>query len=277
MNVGNKKTIFGRNVQIDITFSGLQLNDYDKIAGVYDDIMGRDFLDIIFPSTQKVIQEYLGESSNIKHLDLACGTGLFIARLAQCFSTESYGIDLSSGQIRQARQFVKREKISANLIVGDIRRANYPTKCDLITINYDALNHIHSLADWSRIMRRASTALREGGILLFDVNTPRRLSADWNYPEVIIKPKLSYIQCAFDLEKRGDCVRRKILIQIFAQKNDSFLRSSSLIEQTAVPKECLFNMLESAGYSKIKVRQISSDIRKKHIFLKNRLFLIARK
>lgn len=265
-----------RSAQLELRPSDYQVNDYDEIAEVFDRSIGKDFLDVIFSPTLKTIRSILGRRGPIRHLDLACGTGAFICRLNQTLRSESFGIDLSEGQIREAKVKAVKSGIEADFRVGDILSTPFPTDCDLITCNYDSLNHIRNIRDWQYLFKRVRKSLREGGAFLFDVNLPRRLIVDWDYPEVIVKPDLTYVQCGLHLERQQTFVRRKILMQVFSKSDASYTESRALVEHTAVTKGHLFAMLKASGLRETQERIFNSRLRSVHIFMKNRLFVLAR-
>lgn len=262
--------------QFDLDLRGLRVNDYDDIAPVFDAVMGTDFLAASAPSVLAVIERSFGQRWPIRHLDLACGTGLFVCLVAQRFQTESYGIDLSRGQIIQAQKQARSQRLHATFNVGDIRHATFPRNCHLVTLNFDSLNHIGPPEQWARLMRRVRECLTDDGLFIFDVNTPQRLERDWEHPEVILKGTLTYVQCGLQLHKKCEYVSRCLFIQVFEQSNGTIAKHSALVQHTAVTKKILLDLLRANGFSNVQTLRIPKSTRRKHIFMKNRLFMIAR-
>ena len=251
------------------------VNDYDAIAPMFDEIMGIDFHAATHHLRQEVAAT-VARGSSLACLDLCCGTGLFFDLLAGRFDLVGTGLDRSAGQIGMARNRPARSQCS--YAVGDIRQTVFPSGVDLVTINFDALNHLGSRADWRNVIRRAHEALREGGALLLDVNLPDRLLHDWNAPEVIAKPEVVYIQLARPavLEKEG--VRRQTPVIMFKHDGDGrFSRYGMLIEQFAIPLDELCAMISESGFSDIQILQDASPLPMGHIFNKHRAFVSARR
>lgn len=96
--------------------------------------------------------------------DVGCGTGLFASYLARRFRVPVFGVDLSPDMLARARRHAE----GVALLRQDMRRLHLPHPVDLITINFDALNHIPRHEDLTPTMLALARALRPGGHLLFD-------------------------------------------------------------------------------------------------------------
>ena len=271
-----RKKVLSLSAQLEVNLSELTVNDYDKIAAVFDAAIGNDFANIIFDPCRQLLERLFGSDARIRHLDIACGTGEFLVRLAQVMTTESFGIDLSRGQIQQAMFRARREKVNALFRVGDIRSVPFPRECNVVTCNMDALNHLPDVEDWQMVFRKVRTCLHKGGVFLFDVNTPLRLIRDWHSPEVIIKPDVTYVQCGLPLERSREFVRRKLLMQIFSRSNGKYTKASALVQHLSISKPVLFRMLAAAGFANASLRRMRSDLRARHIFMRNRIFVMAK-
>jgi SAM-dependent methyltransferase len=263
-------------VQLDVPLAAYHVNDYDAIAEVFDISIGDDYLDITFDAVVHEIRRTLGVKSGIRHLDIGCGTGSFVIRLAQTLGSESFGIDLSSRQIATARSKARSLGIDATFRVGDMLSVSLPTNCDLVTSNYDSINHLPTVAGWHQLFRRVRACLKQNGYFLFDVNLPKRLDVDWNCPEIIMKPDVTYLQVALGRSKHGDVVRRRILMQIFSNRSTTFNQRYAVVEQIAVPAPRVFGLLTKCGFSASYERRVSNSVRNRHLFMKNRLFVTAR-
>lgn len=256
--------------------SDLIINDYNEIAPVYDEIMGEDYASILFDAIFYNIQKDIDISKKNRYLDHACGSGAFICKMQKKINADCFGIDLSKNQIEYANRKLKSNNINANLIVGDIIEMEFPKNCDIISINFDALNHIRDFQDWQKLFEKVYLSLNPKGIFFFDINTQKRLLEDWSYPEVILKKNLTYVQVGYEPIVENEIVRRKILMQIFSENNRLIKKSSALIEQISPQLETLYKKLKISGF-KINRINLTHLIIKKHIFLKNRIFLLSEK
>ncbi len=101
-------------------------------------------------------------------LDLACGTGT----LAAYFSKMGYsvtGIDLSEEMLQAAYE---KEIENAVFIRGDMTDFTLPYKVDNCVCSLDSINHLTDIEEVKKCFKCAAEALNEGGVFVFDVNTP---------------------------------------------------------------------------------------------------------
>ena len=147
----------------------------------------------------------------------------------------------------------------------------------MVTINLDALNHITDYRDWGKIFRKVYKSLNSSGIFIFDVNSRNRLIRDWNYPEVIIKKDLTYVQCGLDYTIEPNFVRRKILMLIFEDVGTKVQKYSAIIEQISMYKNDIYKLLKSSGFKHVKEYYKPDANNLEHIFLKNRFFFYVQK
>ena len=73
--------------------------------------------------------------------DLACGTGTTALILARKGIT-MYAVDLSPVMCRLAREKAERAGLPIRVLRADMRSFRLPKAVDLITCEYDALNHV---------------------------------------------------------------------------------------------------------------------------------------
>jgi SAM-dependent methyltransferase len=110
--------------------------------------------------------------------DLACGTGdtaLTLARrgIATC------AVDLSPVMCRLARQKARQACLPLRVLQADMRTFSLSEPVDLITCEYDALNHLPRHADLPRAARAVARALRPGGYFFADVNNAPGFRRYW--------------------------------------------------------------------------------------------------
>ncbi len=254
------------------------INDYNEVASAYDDAFGDDYWNCVGSVLLKAIQQFFGPSTPKKCLDLACGTGTFLAKLFTEYQLECHGVDLSEKQVEIAKSKLRSVGAEINLATADLLRIPFPCDCDIVTINLDALNHLYHAKDWPRLFRKVYHSLSHTGLFMFDVNTPSRLLRDWDYPEVIIKPNLCYVQHSLTKpEIKNGHVRREIIMMIYLHTDGSVRRYAARIKQLAISNHNILNMLEQTGFSDVIAIDIPNKLRSEHIFLKNRQFFTAHK
>ncbi len=110
--------------------------------------------------------------------DLACGTGTAALSLARR-GIETYAVDLSPDMCRLARAKARAAGVPVRVIRADMRSFHLPRTVDLITCEYDAVNHVPHARDLARVAKSAARALRPGGHFFFDVNNSAGFKRYW--------------------------------------------------------------------------------------------------
>ncbi len=113
--------------------------------------------------------------------DLACGTGITALTLART-GIRMYAVDLSPVMCRVAREKAKRAGLPIRVIQADMRSFRLPNAVDLITCEFDALNHVPRKADLRKVATAVARALRPEGHFFFDVNNSRGFERYWTNP-----------------------------------------------------------------------------------------------
>ena len=119
--------------------------------------------------------------------DLACGTGMTALDLA-ARGFRLYGVDLSPGMCRAARQKVREANLRLRVSRQDMRSFRLPEQVDLVLCEFDALNHIPGKRDLSRVLKAVAGALKPGGFFFFDVNNRRGFKSYWKGAWCVEKP-----------------------------------------------------------------------------------------
>ncbi|NOT60745.1 MAG: class I SAM-dependent methyltransferase [Acidobacteria bacterium] len=102
--------------------------------------------------------------------DLGCGTGLFARYLNQCWGVPVWAVDLSPDMLRIAADNCTNSGVQ--LLRQDMRCLRLPQPVELVTSNFDALNHLTGPDDLRKTFQRVADNLRPGGHFFFDLITP---------------------------------------------------------------------------------------------------------
>lgn len=99
-------------------------------------------------------------------LELACGPGLYLERLAR-LGHDCHGIDYAPASVEHARGVAERECLRCIYRQEDIRTAPFGTGFGLVMLVFGQLN-VFRRQEAADILRRAFEALEPGGVLLLE-------------------------------------------------------------------------------------------------------------
>lgn len=141
---------------------------YGLLAAAYDDVIGRDF----FERVRRVFEHLVGRHriGFSSAADLGCGTGLFARYLNSLWRVPVFGVDSSPAMLRVASSNCRDADVT--LLRQDIRRLRLPRRVDLVTANFDTLNHLVDDGELPALFRRVYDHLHPGGHFIFDFITP---------------------------------------------------------------------------------------------------------
>ena len=122
--------------------------------------------EIIDAHVRWIDQDLLGGKPS-RILDLGCGPGLYMRRLAK-LGHSCVGIDYGPASLAFARETATREGLDCTFHLGDIREEDYGNGFDLVMQIYGELN-VFRPADAGLILGKAYAALKEKGLLLMEV------------------------------------------------------------------------------------------------------------
>ena len=105
-----------------------------------------------------------GHSTRI--LELACGPGLYLERLAK-LGHECHGIDYAPAAVQYAREVAGRERSQCTYRQEDIRVARFGTGFGLVMLVFGQLN-VFRREEAGVIISRAFEALEPGGVILLE-------------------------------------------------------------------------------------------------------------
>src|SRR5208282_5999159 len=110
-------------------------------------VLRRDLSSFRFPidaARERVLGRILPQVETA--CDLACGTGTTALILARK-GIKMYALDLSPLMCRLAREKAGRARLPVRVFRADMRHFRLPQSVDLVTCEYDALNHVPRRAD----------------------------------------------------------------------------------------------------------------------------------
>jgi SAM-dependent methyltransferase len=110
-------------------------------------------------------------------LDIACGTGPHLVRLAERGFAMS-GLDLSRRNIEFLRERLAARGHDAQLLVGDMTDFRVPRRLDAAICMQDSQGHLLTNEQLIAHLRCVARAVRSGGLYVFD----RYMASSWTDP-----------------------------------------------------------------------------------------------
>jgi SAM-dependent methyltransferase len=141
---------------------------YSRLAPAYDIAIGIRSFRGTKAAFERLIRRY--DIQFTTAADIGCGTGLFAGYLNQCWRVPVFAVDRSPEMLAVAARNCARQNVC--LLQQDIRCLRLPSPVDLITANFDTLNHILGNAELKSAFRRVWENLNPGGHFIFDLITP---------------------------------------------------------------------------------------------------------
>ena len=145
----------------------VRLAPYSQLATSYDGALGIPSFVRTKRAFEHVVQRYglcFGTAA-----DVGCGTGLFACYLSRCWGVPVFAVDRSAAMLRVAACRCREPNV--RFLEQDIRRLSLPCPVDLITANFDTVNHLTTASDLGLAFRRIGENLMPGGHFMFDVIT----------------------------------------------------------------------------------------------------------
>ncbi len=229
------------------------LPTYQGFSAIYDSLMEeapyKEWLQFLLNAMKK------SPLSNKKVLDLGCGTG----RLASMMAKEGFqmtGVDLSEEMLSMASQRIIADRIPVfPLIQQDMRDLELNEQFELIYSFCDSLNYLLEGEDLSRTFMRVAEHLEAGGLFIFDVHSPYKITHIYaTGPLVDEDEALSYIWIP---EVDKETLRVDHHIHFFVQEKDQlYRRFSEIHQQRAYTIAQLTTWLQAA---KLEILSITAD------------------
>jgi SAM-dependent methyltransferase len=221
------------------------IRPYKWLAQYYDQIFARlrSPLDEARRHVLKTISPNLASAC-----DLACGTGSTALELAGK-GIKVFGVDLSPVMCRLAREKARRAGLPVHVFCADMRRFRLPEPVDLITCEFDALNHIPRKTDLQLVAKAVARALRPGGYFYFDVNNRLAFERYWPGTLWVEKPGMVVVMLrGFDRWRE----RAWINVEWFIRDGNCWRRRHEHVEEICWTSSEIRRALRQAGFAHLR-------------------------
>jgi SAM-dependent methyltransferase len=141
---------------------------YRALSADYDSALGLRFFRRVRAAFERLQREYGFTFRSAA--DVGCGTGLFARYLAREWRVPVFAVDRSPEMLAEARRICCSERVQ--VLQQDLRELRLPCRVDLITANFDVLNHLVAPSELRQTLHRVRENLAPGGHFYFDLITP---------------------------------------------------------------------------------------------------------
>jgi SAM-dependent methyltransferase len=213
---------------------------YSRLAKAYDETIGLPAFPRIRFGFETLARRYGLRFRSAA--DIGCGTGLFARYLNRRWDAPVWAVDISPDMLRVA----ERNCLGADvrLLRQDIRCLRLPEKVDLVTSNFDTLNHLTGKDDLRVAFQRIAENLRPGGHLYFDLVTPcQQLGSGVFYARRMNARSQQVIQ-----QIRWDAPSRSISIVILTRSANSIRPAVEIHRERAYSFDEVGRWLMDAGF-----------------------------
>ena len=223
----------------------MRINAYRWLAQYYDAFFS-SFRSPIDAARERVLREILPRIATA--CDLACGSGATALSLAR-EGIRMYVVDSSPVMCRLTREKADRAGVPLRVLRADMRRFRLPEPVELITCEYDALNHVPRKQDLKLVAKAVAQALRPGGYFYFDVNNSRGLERYWEGAVWLEKPGVVLVM------RNGhnrQATRAWSDIEWFIREEKFWCRHHERVEEVCWDSDEIRRVLEKTGFEKLR-------------------------
>lgn len=206
------------------------------------------------PRLRAFYETTLTGQQNHRLLDLCCGTG----QLALHFLDAGYhvtGLDLSEAMLDYARSSAAAYIMTgqARFVQGDAAKFELDEQVGLVVSTFDALNHLPDFPALKGCFQSVYPLLVEGGLFIFDLNTPLGLRR-WTNISIEDSPELMLVTRAF-----YDEINRRAHMHIsgFAAIGDGlYERFEETAYETAFELTAVSEALRETGFRNVRCARL---------------------
>lgn len=229
-------------------------SDYDAFAAIYSRWIGREFAERAWRAIDGLIASNLPPGSEV--LDLCCGCG----HIARALSEAGYrvtGLDASGEMLRIARTNAP----GAVFVQGDARNFCLGRQYAAVVSTFNSFAHVKTV-ELVDVFRSAREALREGGILLFDLTMEEAYRARWRGEfSSIAEDHACVVRPTFDAEANV-ATNYVTAFERASEANDdgAWQRSDFTIVQTCHARDAVEESLRRAGFAHVQMMDAQHDL-----------------
>ena len=214
---------------------------FDKVAPYYDRIVRMAGAD--YPLWSKYLKLLLSQNApGNRVLDISAGTGsLDVYLLREGFDV--YAMDISTAMLKQA----PKKGLKGRVVAGSFDAIPFASASfDAAISTFDSLNTVLSSDDLLRIFREVNRILVDGGVFLFDMNSPYSYRTYWDGLERVDEEE--NLMVVWRAVREGAITRLRI--DVFFKGESGWKRVSGELLERAYSLRAINGLLRRAGFSR---------------------------
>ncbi len=224
------------------------MNPYEFLASAYDGLT----CDINYSKIcgfMETVLHALGRQPKTL-LDLACGTGSVSVLLSQR-GYRVIGADISEEMLTVAAQKAAQMTQNAPYFVHQkMQKLHLPERVDSVVCLLDSLNYLTDPEDCKQTFRRVFSALNDGGVFFFDINTPDKLHA-LDGQVFLDENEESYCVWRAEFDEGENCCYYGI--DLFQREGELWQRSFEQHCEYAYDPQALCMWLREIGFTEVRL------------------------
>ena len=222
---------------------------YSSFAAFYDSLQS----DVMYEQRAGYIAKLFKKYDRLptQLLDVACGTGGFSLQFAKMGMSVT-AADPSPEMLSVAQKKASATDLDIMLVCQSARDTKLPYAVDGAVCCLDSINHIIDKRELKASFRAVAAAVKDGGLFIFDVNTPFKHRNILSGNTFVIENDDVY--CVW---QNSDCEKNGIVgicLDFFGKDADGkYIRTTEEFADRAYTDEEIRGMLEPAGLEVVAV------------------------
>jgi SAM-dependent methyltransferase len=191
-------------------------NNGQAYRGLLADRYENYFIDFA-AAFRKVRQKVLGPAivSARRVCDLCCGPGTGAVEMATT-GRRVYAVDLSKEFCALVRAKARKTHADIRVVQADMRDFHLPESVEIVTCQFDSINHLPRKRDLHKVVRCVSEALGNDGLFFFDVYMTKAHRVHWPHiRQTAIGDNWEINVAGLPFDKKRHCGKMKITSSLF--------------------------------------------------------------
>ncbi len=220
-------------------------NSYRKFAEYYDILTENVDYKSRMDEINSLFQKYSDNTDEKILLDLACGTGS-MSEEAEKLGYDVIGVDCSEEMLFEAVNKKYEKNLDIQYVKQDMRKLDLYGGVDITICILDSLNHLSGFEDVKKVFERVFMFTNEGGLFIFDMNTPykhRNVLADNAF---IFETEDVFVAWENEFSEK-DC-KVDITLNFFEKTHNNYKRYTENFSELTYEKEDIIKACEEVGF-----------------------------